>query len=97
MGTVAKTQVTQVVISISLVGAVLKLLHNTPKAGHPGHDMTLSMAHAKYYWPAMRLDTERHTAQYFSCDEIKGTTQATLILEYPLPAGPFNTVGIDLL
>ncbi len=33
----------------------------------------------------------------FSCAETKGTTQTPPILEYPLPAGPFDVVGIDLL
>ncbi len=97
MGTVAKTQVTQVVIPKSLVGTVLKLLHDTPQAGHPGRDRTLSMARAKYYWPTMRLDIEKHIAQCLSCAETKGTTQTAPILEYPLPAGPFDVVGIDLL
>ncbi len=46
MGTIAKTQVTQVVIPSSLVGTVLKLLHDTPEAGHPGRDRTLPMARA---------------------------------------------------
>ncbi len=36
MGTVAKTHVTQVVIPSSLAGTALKLLHDTPEAGHPG-------------------------------------------------------------
>ncbi len=97
MGTVAKTQVTQVVIPSSLVGTVLKLLHDTPEAGHPGRDKTLSMPRAKYYWPTMRLDFEKHTAQCLSCAETKGTTTKAPILEYPLPAGPLDVVGIDLL
>ncbi len=32
-----------------------------------------------------------------SCGETKGTTQTDPILEYPLPAGPFDVVGIDIL
>ncbi len=55
------------------------------------------MARAKYYWPTMRLDIEKHIAQCLSCAETKGTTKTAPILEYPLPAGPFDVVGIDLL
>ncbi len=55
------------------------------------------MARAKYYWPTMRLHLEKHIAQYLFCAETKGTTTTAPILEYPLPAGPFNVVGIDLL
>ncbi len=97
LGTAAKTQVTEVVIPSSLIETVLKLLHDTPSTGHPGRDKTPSVARAKYYWPTMRLDTERHIAQCLSCAETKGTTQAAPILEYQLPAGPFDVVGIDLL
>ncbi len=45
----------------------------------------------------MRLDIEKHIAQCLSCAETKGTTQTAPILEYPLPAGPFDVVGICLL
>ncbi len=90
MGTIAKTLVTQDVIMSSLVGIILKLLHDTPQAGHPGHDRALSMACAKYYWPTILLDIEKHIIQCLFCAE-------TPILEYPLPARPFNVVGINLL
>ncbi len=85
MGTVAKTQATQVVIPSSLVGTVLKLLHDTPEAGHPGRGRTLSMARGKYYWPTMRLDIEKHIAQCLSGAETKVTKTTAPILEYPLP------------
>ncbi len=45
----------------------------------------------------MRLDIEKHIAQRLSCAETKGTTQTAPILEYPLPAEPFDVVGVDLL
>ncbi len=84
----------KVFIPSPLVGTVLKLVHNTPQAGHPGRDRTISKTRAKCYWPTMRLDIEKHIAQCLSCAETKGTTQTAPILEYPLPAGPFEVVGI---
>ncbi len=96
-GTVGKIKVTQLVIPSSLVETTLKLLHDAPSAGHPGRDKTLSMAHAKYYWPTLQFDIEKHIAQCLSCDETKGTTKTAPILEYPLPARPFDVIGIDLL
>ncbi len=45
----------------------------------------------------MRLGIEKHIAQCLYCAETKGTKQTTPILEYPLPAGPFDVVGIDIL
>ncbi len=97
IGTVAKTQATQTVISRSLVGTIFKLLHDIPGAGHSGRDRTLSVARAKYYWPTMRLDIEEHIPQCISSPETQGTKTTAPILEYPLPPGPFDVVGIDLL
>ncbi len=74
----------------------LKLLHDAASAGHTGRDKTLSMARAKYYWPTLRLDIEKHTGQCLSCAETKGTTRNAPILEYPLPPRPFDVIGIDL-
>ncbi len=55
------------------------------------------MARAKYYWPTMHLDIEKHIPQCLSCAATQSTTQTAPILEYPLPAEPFDVVGIDLL
>ncbi len=86
----------EVIIPSTLIETVFKLLHDIPSASHPSSDKTLSMARAKYYWLTMRLFfyNEWHIAQCLSCAETKGTTQTAPILEYPLPAGPFNVVGI---
>ncbi len=96
-GTVGKTKVTQYVIPSSLVESNLKLLHEASIAGHPVRDITLSKACAKYYWPTLRLDIEKHIAKCLSCAETKGTTKTAPILEYPLPARPFDVIDIDLL
>ncbi len=95
--TISKDEVTQLVIPSALVGPVLQLLHDTPQAGHPGRDKTLAAARAKYYWPTMRVDIEKHIAKCISCAQTKGTTKTAPILEYPLPDGPFDVIGIDLL
>ncbi len=86
-----------IVIPVALVDVVLQLLHDTPFAGHPGRDRALPSARSKYYWPTMRIDVEKHISQGLSCAQTKGTTSTAPILEYPLPAGPFHVVSIDLL
>ncbi len=55
------------------------------------------MAHKKYDWLTMLLDTEQHITQCLSCVQHKGTTQLAPILEYTLPAETFDVVGVDLL
>ncbi len=94
---ISKDVVTQLVIPVALVAVVLHLLHDMPSAGHPGRDRTLAAARNKYYWPTMRIDVEKHISQCLSCAQTKVTTSTAPILEYPLPAGPFAVVGIDLL
>lgn len=89
--------VTQIVIPPPLVETVLKLVHDTPHAGHPGRDRTLAAARHKFFWPKLRVDVESYVARCLSCAQTKGNTQTAPILEYPLPDSPFDTIGIDLL
>ncbi len=95
--TISVDVVTQLVIPVALVGVVLRLLHDTPSASHPGRDRTLAAARSKFYWPTMCIDVEKQSSQCLSCAQTKGTTSTAPILEYPIPAGPFDVVGIDLL
>ncbi len=90
---------TQLVIPTSVVSTVPQLIHDTPQLGHPGRDKSLVMARKRYYWPTMRLHIMNHVVQCLSCAQTKGTTYmySAPILEYPTPAGPFETVAIDLL
>ncbi len=95
--TISKDVVTQLAIPVAVVDVVLQLLHETPSVGNPGRDRTLASARSKYNWPTMRIDIEKHILQCYSCSQTKGTTSTAPILEYPLPAGPLDVVGIDLL
>ncbi len=45
----------------------------------------------------MPTDVEKHISQCLSCAQTQGTTSTAPILKYPLPAGPFDVVGINLL
>ncbi len=94
---VTDNDVSQVVVSSVFIEAVLMLVHDVPQAGHPGHDRTSAAARAKFYWPTMRIDIEKHVAQCLSCALTKGTTKTAPILEHPIPNGPFDIVDIDLL
>ncbi len=93
--TIAKDVVTQLVPVVFV--DVFQLLHEAPLAGHPGRDKTLAAALSKSYWPIMRLDIEKHVSRCLSCAQTKGSTTTASILEYPLPAGPFDAVDLALL
>ncbi len=94
--TIAKDVVTQLV-PVTFVDVVFQLFHDVPSSGHPGRDRTLAAARRNYYWPTMRIDIEKHVSCCLSCAQTKGTITTASILEYPLPAGPFDVVGLDLL
>ncbi len=95
--TISGDVVTQPVIPAASINVALQLLHDTPLTGHPSRDRTLAAALSKYYCPTMRLDIEKHISHCLSCAQTKGTTSTAPIPEYPLPAGPFDIVGLDLL
>ncbi len=94
--TIAKDVVTQLVVPVAFVD-VLQLLHDAPSSGHPGRDRTLATARSKYNWPTMRIDIEKHVSCCLFYAQTKGTTTTAPILEYSLPAGPFDVIGLDLL
>ncbi len=81
----------------AFVDVVFQLFHDSTSSGHPDRDRTLAAARGKYYWPTMRIDIQKHIAQRISCDQKKGSTQTAPCLDYPLPDGSFDVVGIDLL
>ncbi len=95
--TISKDVVTQFVIPLALVDVVLLVLHDTPSAGHPGRDRTLAAARSKYYWPTMRTDVEITSHSVFLVLKQKIRSLLHLVLEYSLPAVPFDVVGVDLI
>ncbi len=96
-GTIAEAKVTQLVIPSVQLETILVLLHDTPLAGHPGGDKTLSMTYAKYYWSTLKLDIEKYIVHYLACAETNGTTKTSSILELPLLVKPFDVINIELL
>ena len=90
--------VTQFVIPEVYVPTVLRMVHDTAVAGHPGKERTLAAARVKYYWPTMRLDIDAYVDQCAKCAQHKGTVpKPAPILEYPPPTRQWDVVGIDLL
>ena len=88
----------QMIIPQSLVPPTLHLVHNAPIAGHPGRDKTLTEARRKFYWQTMSSDVTRHVALCPTCAQFRGSAAGQQpMLEVPLPAEPWDTIGIDLL
>ena len=90
--------VTQLVIPDPFIPVVLRMVHDTPMAGHPGIERTLLAAREKYYWPTLKLDVEKYVRQCTPCAQCKGVVPGPApIFEYPAPAKPWDVVSIDLL
>ncbi len=90
--------VEQYVIPETLVPTVLHLAHDAIGAGHPGRECTLSPLRTHYYWPTMIIDADRHVDTCVKCAQYKRVPSGpALILQYPPPSRPFDTVFIDVL
>ncbi len=57
--------------------------------------LVVTAAHSKDYWPAKSIDMEKHVSCCLSCAQTKDTTTMAPMLKCPLPAGPFDVVGLD--
>ncbi len=90
--------VTQLIIPESPVPTILKRIHSSPNAGHPGKNRTLLQALMLYYWPKMRLDIIQYIDNCTTCAENYGSVSRPVpIQSYPIPNDPWDTVAIDLL
>ncbi len=88
----------QLAIPQTLVPSILRLIHDTPHASHPGKEKTLSQARLKYFWLSVRKDINAHVDVCHTCCSTKGTIHAPVpMLNYPTPAGPWDAIAIDLL
>ncbi len=88
----------QYVIPEPLTPTVLHLVHDAVVAGHPGRERTLAALRTHYYWPTMKIDTEKYVDQCAKCAIYKGVaTGPAPIQQYPLPTRPFECVSVDLL
>ncbi len=90
--------VEQYVIPEPLTPMVLHLAHDAIVAGHPGRERTLATLRTHYYWPTMKIDTEKYVNQCTKCAVYKGVaTGLAPIQQYPPPTRPFERVSVDLL
>ncbi len=90
--------VEQYVIPEPLTPTVLHLAHDAVVAGHPGRERTLAALRTHYYWPTMKIDTEKYVDQCTKCAVYKGVaTGPAPIQQYHPPTRPFECVSVDLL
>lgn len=79
--------VEQYAIPEAMVPAVLHLTHDAIVAGYPGRERTLTAVRTQYFWPTLKVDTEKHVERCVRCAQYKGVPSGPApILEYPTAA-----------
>ena len=78
---------------------VIKLLHNTPSAGHGGRDKTSELVSRYCFWPGMYHDIEAYVRSCHLCQTMKPVTQkqAGLMVPLQIPSRPWSSVSTDLI
>ena len=75
--------------------------HNSPTAGHPRRDNTLTLVAQHYWWPGMSTWVEQYVAGCVICQQNKICTTKKKTPFYHIPGDPsmhpFNVVALDLI
>nr|GEY30148.1 putative reverse transcriptase domain-containing protein [Tanacetum cinerariifolium] len=74
---------------------IIKELHGE---GHVGHDRTLQLVQASYFWPTMRKEVDRHVKRCCIFQVSKGTTtNAGLYMPLPFPLQPWVVISMNFV
>ena len=75
--------------------------HNSPTAGHPGRDNTLTLVAQHYWWPGMTTWIEQYVVGCALCQQNKICTTKKKTPLYRIPGDPsmhlFNVIALDLI
>ena len=73
---------------------VVKLHHDTPVAGHPGHEKMIKLLQRTYFWPGMTSFIKDYISRCDRYARFKGTNQAPFGTLNPLEAPHMSLVDI---
>jgi RNase H-like domain found in reverse transcriptase/Integrase zinc binding domain len=80
---------------------IMRLVHDLPTAGHPGHDETIRKTQEHYYWPHMNNRIADYVKGCAICQQNKILTHCKKTPVYHIPtepnARPFQRVAMDLI
>ena len=78
---------------------LLKLLHESPVAGHPGRDRMLDLLHKSLYWPKLAKDVKAFVASCDLCQRSKPLNRRAAPPVQPLeiPTGRWTHQAMDFL
>jgi len=79
--------------------AIMRELHDSVAAGHPGPQRTLHLVQRWFYWHGMAKYITTYASHCASCQTNKPTSQKTIgpLNPLPIPNEPWESVSMDLL
>ena len=87
--------------SLVLRQELMAQFHNSPTAGHPSRDNTLTLVTQHYWWPGMTTWIERYMMGCALCQQNKICTTRKRTPLYRIPGDPsmrpFNVIALDLI
>jgi hypothetical protein len=88
----------QLVVPERLRGALLHMVHDDPLAGaHLGPDKAYGKLRDRYWWKGMYRDVHEYCRACTACGSGKGSVDHADFANIPLPAAPFQLVGVDFV
>jgi RNase H-like domain found in reverse transcriptase/Reverse transcriptase (RNA-dependent DNA polymerase)/Integrase zinc binding domain/Retroviral aspartyl protease/DNA N-6-adenine-methyltransferase (Dam) len=85
--------------NLSIRERLLHEFHDTPSAGHSGHQKTLSALSQHFWWPHMTRTVKAYVQSCHTCQRTKPSTQCTpgLLQPHAIPERPWSHVSVDLV
>uniref|UniRef100_A0A9J7WUR7 Gypsy retrotransposon integrase-like protein 1 n=1 Tax=Cyprinus carpio carpio TaxID=630221 RepID=A0A9J7WUR7_CYPCA len=78
---------------------VLRWVHCTPSAGHPGITATTQLVSNRFWWTSLRADVIKFVHQCSTCNMIKSShlKPAGLLQPLPVPRRPWSHIAVDFV
>lgn len=82
-----------------LKAEILRQFHESPAAGHPGRDRTLTAVEREYIWPAMRAYIEQWVRNCDTCARTKPWRDRPqgLLRRLPIPLRNWTDISMDFI
>jgi hypothetical protein len=83
----------------SLCTELISLFHDSPVAGYPGRDHTISSVKHFYWWPGTAKDIASYIDHCQLCSLTKGLSKplAGKLMLFPIPSHPWKDISFDFV
>ncbi len=86
-------------VPVSLRPRVIKWIHESPSAGHPGINATMELVANRFLWSTLHSDITQFVQKCDTCNISKSSHQrpAGLLHPLPIPQRPWSHIAIDFV